>query len=88
MRYRLSAVAATCGAVPTVCAVVLCVCGVLLGGERERHRCRWDGIAAGRWRHRCRDRRHHGLVASLPGEVCVLLTERACLLAGSACLLG
>ena len=35
------ALAATCGAVPTVCAVVLCVCGVLLGREGE------SGIAAG-----------------------------------------
>ena len=55
---------------------------------RERHRCRWDGIAAGRWQHYCRGRRHCCLAASLPGEVCVLLTECACVLAGSACLPG
>ena len=33
-------------------------------------------------------RRHHCLAALLPGRVCVLLTECACVLAGSACLPG
>ena len=84
MRYRLSS-----GGYLRCCAD--CVrCGALCvrcaAGERgrERHRCRWDGIAAGRWRHRCRDGRHHCLAASLPGEVCVLLSGCACELAGSA----
>ena len=88
MRYRLSS-----GGYLRCCAD--CVrCGALCvrcaAGERgrERHRCRWDGIAAGRWRHYCRGRRHCCLAASLPGEVCVLLTECACVLAGSVCLPG
>ena len=64
----------------SVGAVVLCVCGVLCWEERERarHRCRWVDIAAGWWRHHCRDMRRYCLAALLPRRVCVLLTGCAC----------
>ena len=80
MRYRLCAGGYLwCCADCVRCGALRVRCAAGERRERDRHRCRWVGIAAGRWRHCCRDGRHLCLAALLPGRVCVLLTGCACM---------